>query len=78
MVGMDGDWIRLGSLYLAYDLDMRSQSLVSLVECSKTANVPVILVCDANAHHDLWGSSDTNNRDESFVNFIFKFNMQRW
>ena len=53
---MDGDWIRLGSVYLAYDLDIPSQSLVSLVECTQTANIPVILGCDANAHHDLWGS----------------------
>ena len=72
---MVGDWIRLGSLYLAYDLDLPSQSLASLVEYSQTANIPVILGCDASAQHDLWGRSDTNNRGESFVDFIFKYNL---
>ena len=74
-VGMDGDWIRLGSVYLAYDLDIPSQSLVSLVGSSQTANIPIILGCDANAHHDLWGSSNTNNRGESLLDFIFMNNL---
>ena len=46
-----------------------------LSNVQKAANIPVILGCDANAHHDLWVSSDTNNRAESFVDFIFKYNL---
>ena len=55
LVGMDGYWIRLGSVHLAYDLDIPSQSLVSLVGSFQTANIPIILGCDANAHHDHHG-----------------------
>ena len=72
---MDGDWIRLGSVYLAYDVDIPSQSLVSLVGNSQTGNIPIILGCDANAHHDLWGSSNTNSRGESLLDFIFTYNL---
>ena len=43
-VGMHGDWIRLGSVYLAYDQDIPSQSLVSLVGSSQIANIPIILI----------------------------------
>ena len=62
-------------IYLAYDLDIPSQSLVSLVGSSPTANIPIILNCDAKAHHDLWGSLNTNNRSESFLDFIFTYNL---
>ena len=74
-VGMDADWIRLGSVSLAYDLDISSQSLVSLVESSQNANIPVILGCDANAHHDLWGSSNINIIFYSLLDFIFTYNL---
>ena len=68
---MDGNWIRLGWVYLAY-LHIPSQSLVSFVESSQTANIPIILGCDANAHHDLWGCSNTN---KSLLDYIFKYNL---
>ena len=67
------------AVYLAYDLDIPSESLVSLVICSQSASIPVILGCDANALHDLWGSSDTNNRgEEYFVDFTLTYSLSIW
>ena len=34
-------------------------------------NIPVLVGCDANAHHMMWGSSDTNSRGERLLEFIF-------
>ena len=35
----------------------------------------LIIGCDANAHHSLWGSSDINERGESIFDFIFRNNL---
>lgn len=36
--------------------------LKKAIECSKEKNVPLILGCDANSHHTVWGSTDINLR----------------
>lgn len=40
------------------------------------ANLPLVLGCDANAHHWKWGSSDCNNRGESLLEFILSNNLE--
>lgn len=44
-----------------------SKKLVEVVEYSREANVPMILSCDSNSHHKIWGSSDTNARGDSYA-----------
>ena len=40
-----------------------------------TRNKTLLLGCDANARHALWGSSETNDRGESLYNFIINTNL---
>jgi len=37
---------------------------------------PIIIGCDANAHHVIWGSSDVNQRGESLLEFILNNNLE--
>ena len=58
--------------YFPYDSDWDppSQNIRNLVDfCSKN-DVNLIVGCDANAHNVVWGSSDTNKRGESLLDFM--------
>jgi ribonuclease HI len=58
------------SAYLAYDKLVPSKELTNLVEYCDQNNIQVIIGCDANSHHVVWGSSDTNKRGEKLLEFI--------
>ncbi len=68
----DGRRICLASLYLPYDAKEvpPSPEFVELVEYAKANGLELIIGCDANSHHVLWGSSDTNKRGEGLMSFI--------
>ena len=42
----------------------------SLVDYCKARSLPLLLGCDANSHHKLWGSTDTNRRDEDLMDYL--------
>ncbi len=54
----------LTSSYMSHDQPAPPKILQDLVSHSESNNIPVIVGADANAHHEYWGSSDTNNRGE--------------
>lgn len=68
--------IVIASAYCAGDEPTPSDSLVRLAEYCSAKRLPLLLGCDANAHHDVWGSTDTNSRGESFLEFILKYNLE--
>lgn len=41
-----------------------------LVDYCNRKNKQFVIGCDANAHHIIWGSSDTNGRGESLLNYL--------
>lgn len=57
------------------ELDAPPIDVIELVEYSKNHNLPVILGCDANAHHLVWGSSDINKRGESLLEYLTTNNL---
>ena len=61
-----------GSVYLPYDAEdlPPTQEMVSLIEFSKNSKVPLIIGCDANAHHICWGSSDINERGRALLEYL--------
>lgn len=70
--------IVLCSAYLPYDaLESRPGKMVSEITnyCESTGR-PLILGCDANAHHTLWGSSDINKRGEELIEFVATTNLE--
>ncbi|XP_055840834.1 uncharacterized protein LOC129908398 [Episyrphus balteatus] len=43
-----------------------------LVDYCKSNKLPLLVVCDANAHHTAWGSTDINRRGEYLLDFILE------
>ncbi|XP_036319903.1 uncharacterized protein LOC118734294 [Rhagoletis pomonella] len=66
----------LASAYLAGDsCEMPTREVIALEEYCRRRKLKLVMSCDANAHHCVWGSSDTNSRGESFLEFITKNNL---
>jgi ribonuclease HI len=62
--------VALASCYLPGDGEAPTRELEETVLRYKGKNIPLIVGCDANAHHEVWGSTDTNCRGESLLEFI--------
>ena len=60
----------IGSAYFPHDSAYHPPEKVrSLVDYCKVTGLPLLLGCDANSHHKLWGSTDTNRRGENVVDY---------
>nr|XP_012217588.1 PREDICTED: uncharacterized protein LOC105669289 [Linepithema humile] len=44
--------------------------VIKLAEYCREKRLPLIMGCDANAHHTVWGSSDTNKRGRKVLEFL--------
>lgn len=67
----------LASSYMAHDdctppppLEVRA-----VVDLADKKGRNLLLGCDANAHHTIWGSSDTNERGESLFSYLVNSNL---
>ena len=61
----------IGSAYFPHDGASHPQEEVhSLVDYCKVRCLPLLLGCDANSHHKLWSSTDTNRRGENLVDYL--------
>ena len=62
---------RLASCYMPYDeVAVPSQLFKELVRDAEASKCSIILGCDSNAHHNLWGSTDINERGELLFNYL--------
>lgn len=63
--------ITLVSSYMAHDHPAPPKSISDLMKIKKNCKGSGLLIgCDANARHRLWGNEKTNDRGESFLDFI--------
>lgn len=62
----------LASCYMSFEQNILppSDELINLVRYCKSNSLPLLLGCDANSHHTVWGSTDTNAKGESLLEFI--------
>ncbi len=71
--GVD-DPVMLASAYLPYDHPERREhyttELKRLVDRCKADKIKLIIGMDANAHHIVWGSTDTNQRGASLLDYL--------
>lgn len=75
--GREGKALIISSAYLPYEAaDPITPLLRDLVENSSKANIGLIIGCDANAHHVIWGSSDVNKRGEKLLDFLVSSSLQ--
>ena len=59
----------LASCYMAHDRSSPPEEVELLLSSIARENT-IILGCDANARHTIWGSSEVNDRGESLLDFI--------
>lgn len=57
-------------------MEVPPREVQELIEHCKKTNTPYVIGCDANAHNDIWGSSDTNARSESLFEYLILENVQ--
>ena len=60
------------SVYLPFDSDTLPPShfMQLVVQYGERHKLPLVLGCDANAHHSLWGSSNINERGVALLQYI--------
>ncbi len=68
----DGSLIVIASVYMTHEdgLDLPSPTLRRLTTHCEDENLPLLIGCDANAHHQAWGSTDTNRRGEILLDYV--------
>jgi ribonuclease HI len=60
------------SAYFPHEESPPSRNLQNLIAFCKYNNLQLIIGCDANAHHTIWGSTDINSRGEQVLEFVVK------
>ena len=73
--GHKDDFILMSS-YLPYEEKTPlSEKMKGLIEFCSRGNKKLVLGCDANAHHTVWGSTDCNKRGDELLEDILMFNL---
>jgi hypothetical protein len=67
----------VASAYLPYDSDEPplTKKLGDIIDYCHSRKKQLIVGCNANAHHILWGSTGTNPRGESFTEYLVSLNL---
>jgi hypothetical protein len=65
------------SAYLPYDYDdpPPSKEFKDLLRYCEKENLYLVVSCDSNAHHSVWGSTNCNSRGEALVGFLKTTNL---
>lgn len=76
---VSGNWrkIIVASVYLPYDSPQLppGKEFTLLVDYCSERRIPLLVGCDANAHHLLWGSTDTNKRGQALAEYLASTNL---
>ncbi|XP_065357371.1 uncharacterized protein LOC135951613 [Calliphora vicina] len=74
----EGSLLWLISSYMAHDHGEHppNDAVRSAVKMANRSKIPLVICADANSHHIIWGSSDTNTRGESLFNFILNSSLE--
>ena len=63
------------SVYMAEDDTAPPHIMELLINYCNNNKLPLVIGCDANAHHVAWGSSNINERGEALINFLASTNL---
>jgi hypothetical protein len=67
----------VASAYLLYNTDEPppTKDMRDIIDYCQSRKKQLIIGCDVNAHHILWGSNGTNLRGESLMEFLVSSNL---
>lgn len=68
--GIVAKTVIFSSVYMAEENPAPPPIVEELVVYCYLNNLPLVIGCDANAHHVAWGSSDTNERGEALLEYL--------
>ena len=62
----------VASVYLPHDSPTPppSREMELVIDYCSQRRLPLVIGCDANAHHNVWGSTDTNQRGNDLLSFL--------
>ena len=52
-----------------------STELMALINYCKSINTSMLLGCDANSHHTIWGSANCNAKGDALLDYILSSNL---
>ena len=55
--------------------DLPSPMVKNIIRESRVKNIPLIIGCDANAHNEFWGSTNTNPRGAKLLEYLLTENL---
>ncbi|XP_018375419.1 PREDICTED: uncharacterized protein LOC108769110 [Trachymyrmex cornetzi] len=58
------------SAYFPHGEGMPPSELFRLVDLCQREGLPLLMGCDANAHHTIWGNTDTNERGRKLLEYL--------
>jgi hypothetical protein len=66
------------SAYFPYDSEdpPHTKEFEELVGYCEEENIYLIMGCESNAHHSIWGSTNRNDRREDLVEFLIASNLE--
>jgi hypothetical protein len=75
--GGDQRELTVTKAYLPYDSDEPppTKEMRDVIDYCSSRSKQLIIGCDANAHHILWGSHDINPRGESLMEYLVSSNL---
>ncbi|KAI5710850.1 hypothetical protein M8J75_011960 [Diaphorina citri] len=65
----------IGSAYFPHDKPSPTLEVQRLVLYARENNYHLVLGCDANSHHIIWNSTNTNQRGEELLDFVVSNNL---
>ena len=61
----------VGSVYFSYNGETNPPDEArTLVDYCKVRGLPLLLGCDVNSHHTLWGSTDTISQGNNLLEYL--------
>ncbi|XP_055382222.1 uncharacterized protein LOC129612578 [Condylostylus longicornis] len=72
----NGGNLLMSSVYMAHDRPAPPPEVQNLAEVGAAEGASLLMGCDANARHTLWGSTEINERGESLFNFVLDSNLE--
>ncbi|OXU16370.1 hypothetical protein TSAR_006892 [Trichomalopsis sarcophagae] len=66
----------IASAYLPFEKESPTEEVSRLVEYCEERGLPLVMGCDANAHHLVWGSTNTNDRGTTLLEYLTTMNLE--
>lgn len=68
--GLSDHYTVICSSYFPIDTDAPPEPVAALTKYCEDRDIPLVMGCDSNCHHTLWGCKQNNSRGNGLVEFL--------